>query len=185
MSTIYDLLPSKEVIGEFCLPPKAGPKAKDQTNGSSGKSNVDLATNDVTNFTIMTVTGTLSKMADAKADIHNIIKIDIAKRFRLSTHNIMDSVSWPIQSKRPNRSTHSIITNIAAKNNKVVHSILCINSSRSSRFKIISKAIIPNNATHPIGRVLNRGTDCMKKQTMTNTSAPLAWISSVLFFIGY
>uniref|UniRef100_A0A1A9UPK1 Uncharacterized protein n=1 Tax=Glossina austeni TaxID=7395 RepID=A0A1A9UPK1_GLOAU len=111
---------------DFGLPPKAGPKAKDQTNGSSGKSNVDLLTNDVTNFTIMTVTGTLSKMADAKADIHNIIKIDIAKRLRLSTHNIMDSVSSPIQLKRPNRSTHSIITNIAAKNNKVVHSILCI-----------------------------------------------------------
>lgn len=158
----------------FNIPPKHGPKAKAHTKGCRGKPNVSLATKDTTTFTIMAVTGILSKIADAKADIHNIMKMAMAKRFFLSTHKIIFSVISPIQVNRPKRSTHSIITNIAAKNSRVVHSMRCIKCSISSRFSIMSRAITPSRATQPKGSVLSWGTDCIKKQMMTNTKAPQA-----------
>ena len=156
------------------LPPKHGPNAKAHTNGSNGKPNVSLATNDTTTLTIIADTGILSKIAEANADIHKIINIAMAKRFFLSTNKIIFSVTSPIQVKRPKRSTHSIMTNMAAKNSNVVHSMRCIKCSISSRLSIISNAITPSKATQPSGSVLSWGTDCIKKQTITNTRAPQA-----------
>lgn len=175
----------KQIYSSSNLPPKQGPNAKAHTNGSKGKPKVSLATNDTTTLTIIAVTGILSKTADAKAEIHKIMNIAIAKRFFLSTHKIILSVTSPIQVNRPNRSTHSIITNIAAKKSNVVHSMRCIKCSISSRLSIMSRAITPSRATHPNGRVLSCGTDCIKKQMMTNTRAPEACASSFLSLIGY
>lgn len=62
---------------------------------------------------------------------HKMIIIANANRICSSTNNIKPSVCLPIQLIKPSRPKHSIVMNIAPKNNNVTHSTCC--KTESSR----------------------------------------------------
>lgn len=56
---------------------------------------------------------------------HKMMMMANANRIRSSTKSITSSVCLPIHLIRPSRAKHSIVTNIAPKNNNVTHSTFC------------------------------------------------------------
>lgn len=107
-----------------------------------------------------------------------------ASRDPSDTDRIICSDMCPIQAISPKRSTASIKTNIAAKNNSVGHSMRDIMASISCFSVMIIKRITPNNADHPNDNRFISGIDSIKNKHMMNKSTKHDFINRGLFFIG-